>query len=106
MGDRAKWVRPDDLPQTRPDLQAATQFNRAVREELKRAYTKHGSQYWSKHEFWGIFKEEADELWDDIKADSDPDLVLKELIQVAAMCLRFAETNPTMVKELTSKRLP
>ncbi len=106
MGDRKNWTRPVDLLQTPANPNARLLFRGAVRNELDRAYAKHGSQYWSKHEFWGIILEEIDELWDDIKTDADPDMVMKELVQVAAMCLRFAETNPDMIKELNRKRLP
>ena len=64
-----------------------------VKDELDRAYTKHGREPWSRHEFYAILKEEVDELWDDIKADEPLDLMLKELIQVTAMCVRYAETG-------------
>lgn len=106
MGDRTKWIPPFEVPQIRSDLQARALFRNRVADEIDRAYAKHGKPYWGRHEWWGILKEEVDELWDEIKADSDPGELLEELIQVAAMCLRFAETNPAMIKELTSKRLP
>lgn len=61
--------------------------------ELDRAYAKHGSEQWSRHEFYGILKEEVDELWDDIKADADPARLRAEIVQVAAMCFRYIETG-------------
>lgn len=60
--------------------------------ELERAYEKHGSAPWSRHEFFGILKEEVDELWNAIKADALPEEVEGELVQVAAMCVRYFET--------------
>jgi hypothetical protein len=61
--------------------------------ELDRAYYKHGDVPWSRHEFYAILLEEVDEVWDDIKHDVRmPDLV-KEVHQVAAMCIRFLETS-------------
>lgn len=65
----------------------------AIAAELDRAYEKHGTEPWSRHEFYAILKEEVDELWDDIKADAPQDRVLAELIQVAAMCVRYYETG-------------
>jgi len=72
---------------------ARTQLIGAVAVELDHAYTKHGREPWGRHEFYAILKEEVDELWDDIKADAPTDQVLKELVQVAAMCFRYAETG-------------
>ena len=73
--------------------QARSRFVKLVTSELDRAYAKHGDEPWSRHEFYAILLEEVDELWDDIKADKPLDLVMKELVQVAAMCLRYAETG-------------
>lgn len=64
-----------------------------IAEELDRAYTKHGSARWSRHEFYAILLEEVEELWADIKADAPEEVMLKELVQVAAMCVRFYETS-------------
>lgn len=73
--------------------QARDRFVGMITAELDRAYVKHGDEPWSRHEFYAILKEEVDELWDDIKADEPLDKLLKELVQVAAMCLRYAETG-------------
>lgn len=61
--------------------------------ELDRAYAKHGTQQWGRHEFYGILKEEVDELWQDIKDDAPQEALEKELVQVAAMCVRYFETR-------------
>ena len=74
-------------------ITARHSFVELVTAELDRAYAKHGEEPWSRHEFYAILKEEVDELWDDIKADEPLDKTLKELVQVAAMCLRYAETG-------------
>lgn len=64
-----------------------------VREELARAYAKHGREQWGRHEFYGILLEEVDELWDAIKADEPLARVHEEAVQVAAMCIRYIETG-------------
>jgi hypothetical protein len=61
--------------------------------ELCRAYKKHGRAPWSRHEFYGVILEEFEEMWDDIKADAPDEKLDKEIIQVAAMCIRFLETR-------------
>lgn len=83
-------------------LYARKAFTDMVVNELDRAYAKHGSEPWSRHEFYAVLLEEVDELWDDIKADKPLDLVLKELVQVAAVCLRYAESGDMaeVVREL------
>ncbi len=61
--------------------------------ELDRAYEKHGSQQWSRHEFYAILKEEVDEMWDAIKEDASQEDVQAEAIQIAAMVFRYLETG-------------
>ncbi len=73
--------------------EARFRFLESITAELNRAYKKHGAEPWSRHEFYAILLEEVDELWDDIKADKPLEDVLKELVQVAAMCVRYAETG-------------
>lgn len=68
------------------------QFLEAMMAELRHAYSKHGSDPWGRHEFYGVLVEEVDELWDAIKKDEPIENVLKEAMQVAAVCLRYAET--------------
>lgn len=61
--------------------------------ELDRAYAKHGRAQWGRHEFYGILKEEVDELWDAIKRDLPQSEVESEMMQVAAMVFRYFETR-------------
>ena len=68
-------------------------LTQAVGEELDRAYEKHGTGQWGRHEFFAILKEEVDELWDAIKQDAPFDEVCLELRQVIAMCFRYYETG-------------
>lgn len=85
-----------DAPLPAPDQHFSPehrrQFLEAMFAELAHAYAKHGSGLWSRHEFFGVIREEIDELWDAIKTDAPTEEVLKEAMQVAAMCLRYAET--------------
>lgn len=68
-------------------------FHVEVAREVVRAYEKHGVEPWSRHEFYAILKEEFDELWDEIKKDGPSDELMRELVQVAAVCSRYAETS-------------
>lgn len=68
-------------------------FFRAIECELNRAYGKHGAEQWGRHEFYAILLEEVEELWDAIKADQTGERVYAEMVQVAAMCVRYAETH-------------
>ena len=61
--------------------------------ELDRAYAKHGTEQWGRHEFYAILKEEVDEVWDSIKADEQQERLREEIIQVAAMAFRYLETG-------------
>lgn len=69
------------------------QFFADIQAEVDRAYGKHGQELWNRHEFFGILLEEVDELWDTIKQNQSSQRLYEELVQVAAMCLRFAETG-------------
>jgi len=71
---------------------------RDIEYELDQAYAKHGDTPWSRHEFYGVVKEEVDEMWDDIKSDADPAILRIEIIQVAAMCIRFLETYKPFIE--------
>lgn len=75
------------------DIMPRSQIVRAIAQELDRAYTKHGAPQWGRHEFYGILKEEVDELWDTIKGDEPMSRVRDEAIQVAAMVIRYLETG-------------
>lgn len=74
------------------DLVARRAFRDAIEIQLMCAYAKHGSESWSRHEFYGILKEEVEELWDAIKRDAPQSELFAELIQVASVCFRYAET--------------
>ena len=76
-----------------PSKTPREQLIELIATELDNAYAKHGREPWGRHEFYAILQEEVDELWDDIKADSPQELVIRELIQVAAMCFRYYETG-------------
>lgn len=64
-----------------------------VAAELDRAYAKHGAEPWGRHEFMGILLEEVDELKETVWKDMPTPQFEKELVQVAAMCLRYYETG-------------
>ncbi len=64
-----------------------------VTQALDHAYAKHGRAPWGRHEFYAILKEEVDELWDAIKGDEPQEQVLAELVQIAAVCVRYYETG-------------
>ena len=67
--------------------------------EVERAYKKHGRLLWGRHEFYGVIKEEFDEVWEAIMKNHPDDKLRAEIIQVAAMCLRFLETGDRYSKE-------
>lgn len=61
-----------------------------MRGELIKAMTKHGPMA-SPHEGHGVIREELDELWDHVKADTGrTPKARKEAMQIAAMGLRYA----------------
>lgn len=68
-------------------------FMERITNEVDRAYEKHGDAQWGRHEFYGVILEEFDEMWDAIKDDEPQGRVIEELVQVAAMCLRYYETG-------------
>ena len=58
-----------------------------VTKELYRATEAYGP-FNSPHEGYGIIKEELDEFWDEVKTNNNPG-ARKEIVQVAAMALRY-----------------
>lgn len=76
-----------------PQVDRRFGFLSRIAAELDRAYAKHGRAQWGRHEFFGIIKEEFDEMWEDIKRDAPQDVLEKEIVQVAAMCFRYFETR-------------
>jgi len=67
-----------------------------ILKELEEARRK-WPEFNSYHEGYAILLEEVDELWEEIKGGQDPDKLLREAIQVAAMAMRFIEdTTPPL----------
>lgn len=62
-----------------------------IKAELERAYAKHGTAPWGRHEAYAIALEELDEVWDEIRADGPPASLRRELVQLAAVCIRYLE---------------
>lgn len=58
-----------------------------IEAELHRATESYGPIN-SPHEGYGIIKEELDEFWDEVKRNNNKK-ARAELIQVAAMCVRY-----------------
>lgn len=61
----------------------------AVIDEIERATRRYGPAT-TRHDAMGILLEEVDETWDAVKANQSAGEIDKELIQVAAMAVRFA----------------
>jgi NTP pyrophosphatase (non-canonical NTP hydrolase) len=67
-------------------------FEQLVREEVAAADARYPG-YHSAHEAFAVLLEEVDELWDEVRkkqALRDRDQMVRELVQVAAVCHRFA----------------
>ena len=64
-----------------------------IRAEIERSTEIHGCPMWGRHEAFAIIKEELDEAWDCIKGDEQMHFLVVELIQVAAMCVRYLATD-------------
>lgn len=61
-----------------------------VDNELRRAMTKF-APFNSPHEGWAVIREELDELWEHVKANTGgSEKAQDEAIQLAAMALRYA----------------
>jgi hypothetical protein len=73
-------------------LDRRRKFFAAIEKELDRAYGKHGAPQWDRHQFYGIMFEEVDEAWDDIRSNAPQEQLMAEVVQIAAMCVRYAET--------------
>jgi hypothetical protein len=64
-----------------------------IENEYLRASELYGD-FHSNHEGYAVLKEEVDELWDEIKKSKETtgnNKIRKELIQIAAMTVRFLE---------------
>jgi hypothetical protein len=82
-----------DRPGSEPDELLYQRINAELsllRVELVKAMTKHAPMH-SPHEGMSVIREEEDELWDHVKADTGRTSgARKEARQVAAMGLRYA----------------
>lgn len=59
----------------------------AIAQEVQRARAKHKPMN-SAHEGYAVLVEELDEAWAEVKADR-PEAARQEMVQVAAMAVRF-----------------
>lgn len=76
-----------------PNLEKRNVALAKVHAEVSRSYELYGCPLWGRHEAYAIIKEELDEIWDAIRADAPFKDLEKELIQTAAMCIRYLETE-------------
>ena len=68
-------------------------FGERLDAEIERAREKHPPIN-SLHEGYAVILEEMEEFWKEVrkqKSDRDTQLIIKELVQIAAMCRRTAE---------------
>lgn len=65
-----------------------------IEDEVISAVMKHGDAPWTEYEMLGILIEEVEEAFDNVKANGPPEDLRKELIQVAAVCVRHLIRNP------------
>lgn len=73
---------------------APESFLGLVRTEIRRARTKHATNIHNVMEGYAVIYEELCEFWEECRKQNDkrdPAEMLKELVQVAAMCMRTAE---------------
>lgn len=70
-------------------------FEDLVRTELARSKVQHDHEFNSAHEAFGVLYEELDEFWDEVKLKKEKrnrQNMLKELVQIAAMAQKAAES--------------
>jgi NTP pyrophosphatase (non-canonical NTP hydrolase) len=77
-------------------------FRELVAKELHSSVEKHGHLQ-SLHEAFAVILEEVDELWEHVRKKTkqrDPEEILEELVQIAAMAQKTAEdiVVPMMMK--------
>ena len=75
-------------------------FFDAMIAEKNRAESKHGPEIWARHQFYGILLEEVDEAWADIKANVPQEQLMKELVQIASVCMRYFDTGDSRQGQL------
>jgi len=72
----------------------ASDVTARVSAEVLRAQQLHGEGYASDHEAYAVLQEEVEEVWDWVKekrAERDRAAMVKELVQVAAVAVKWAE---------------
>lgn len=75
-----------------------------VENELVEARDQHPGPMHTAHEAYAVILEELDEFWDEVRAKQhDPRNMLKELVQIAAMCYRAAEDLQLLEVEMTEE---
>lgn len=83
----------EDL-ETKQVAQKRTQILIDIHKETNKAYEKHGKLS-SIHEAYAVLLEEVDEFWDEVKKKAskrNKKNMKKELVQIAAMCLKTIES--------------
>lgn len=75
------------MPSRQEQIEAALAF---VRDELMRAEAKHGLKFASPHEGHSVIREELEELWEHVRADTGrTPKAGREASQVAAMAIKY-----------------
>lgn len=82
-----------------PDVKRRLSILEKIDVEVVRSYELHGCPRWGRHEAYAIILEELDEVKQAIFDDLPFEEVKKELIQTAAMCVRYLETEPRFADE-------
>lgn len=94
---RPTTPQPRPAPPERPVVAPSTQtadfsFPQLVADELSRARRAHPNRFVDLHQASSVIREEFEEFWDEVKRKvADPEYVLTELKQMAAMIQRTAE---------------
>ncbi len=82
---------------------AMSHYLNLIAMEVRRSIELHGCPLWGRHEAYAIIKEELDEVWDEVKKDGESIELTIEVIQTAAMCVRYLATDQKMIGSLQSK---
>ena len=86
------------------DAVPISDFERLVSRELARARSKHPAPIHSWHEGFAVLLEEVDEVKQEVFHGRNPNGLLAELIQVAAMCQRMAEDTNLIERAFVFQR--
>lgn len=87
-GDRHKGAYPKEKR-----IEKRVELFTKVNDALEAAYAKHGDTLWGRHGFYGILKEEIDEIWDAVRHDEPLPKLLDELVQVIVAAVHYIETG-------------